>query len=63
MDYIEQIRIDKGISVTKLCNDIGVQRTTYYKWLDGSRKPKIDKIINMCKVINIDFAKNVEKFL
>ena len=31
MDYIEQVRIDKGISVTKLCNDIGVQRTTYNK--------------------------------
>ena len=63
MDYIEQIRKEKGMSVTELCEKIGVQRTTYYKWLSGKRKPKMDKIVNMCKVLNIDFASNVEKFL
>ena len=63
MDYIEQIRKEKGISVTELCEKIGVQRTTYYKWISKDRKPKMDKIVNMCKVLNIDFASNVEKFL
>lgn len=63
MDYIEQIRKEKGMSVTELCEKIGVQRTTYYKWISKDRKPKIDKIVNMCKVLNIDFASNVEKFL
>ena len=63
MDYIEQVRKEKGISVTELCEKIGVQRTTYYKWLSGERKPKMDKIVNMCKILNIDFASNVEKFL
>lgn len=63
MDYIEQIRKEKGMSVTELCEKIGVQRTTYYKWISKDRKPKMDKIVNMCKVLNIDFARNVEKFL
>ncbi len=63
MDYIEQIRKEKGKSVTELCEKIGVQRTTYYKWINKERKPKMDKIVNMCKVLNIDFASNVEKFL
>lgn len=63
MDYIEQIRKEKGMSVAELCEKIGVQRTTYYKWISKDRKPKIDKIVNMCKVLNIDFASNVEKFL
>ena len=63
MDYIEQIRRENGLSVPELCEKIGVQRTTYYKWLSGERKTKIDKIVNMCKVLNIDFASNVEKFL
>lgn len=63
MDYIEQVRKEKNISVTELCNIIGVQRTTYYKWLNKERKPKIDKILGMCKVLNIDFAQYVEKFL
>ena len=63
MDYIEQIRKEKGMSVTELCEKIGVQRTTYYKWISKDRKPKIDKIVNMCKVLNIDFASNVDKFL
>ena len=63
MDYIEQIRREKGVSVQELCEKIGVQRTTYYKWINKERKPKIDKIVNMCKVLNIDFASNVEKFL
>ena len=63
MDYIEQIRKEKVMSVTELCEKIGVQRTTYYKWISKDRKPKIDKIVNMCKVLNIDFASNVEKFL
>ena len=63
MDYIEQVRKEEGISVTELCEKIGVQRTTYYKWINKERKPKIDKIVNMCKVLNIDFASNVEKFL
>ena len=51
------------MSVTELCEKIGVQRTTYYKWISKDRKPKMDKIVNMCKVLNIDFASNVEKFL
>ena len=63
MDYIEQIRREKGVSVQELCEKIGVQRTSYYKWINKERKPKIDKIVNMCKVLNIDFASNVEKFL
>ena len=63
MDYIEQIRREKGVSVPELCEKIGVQRTTYYKWINKERKQKIDKIVNMCKVLNIDFASNVEKFL
>ena len=63
MDYIEQVRKEKGVSVTELCEKIGVQRTTYYKWISKDRKPKMDKIVNMCKVLNIDFASNVEKFL
>ena len=63
MDYIEQIRKEKGMSVTELCEKIGVQRTTYYKWISKDRKPKIDKIVNMCKDLNIDFASNIEKFL
>ena len=63
MDYIEQVRKEKGISVTELCEKIGAQRTTYYKWISKDRKPKMDKIVNMCKVLNIDFASNVEKFL
>lgn len=63
MDYIEQIRKEKGMSVAELCEKIGVQRTTYYKWISKDRKPKMDKIVNMCKVLNIDFASNVEKFL
>ena len=54
MDYIEQIRKEKGMSVTELCEKIGVQRTTYYKWISKERKPKMDKIVNMCKVLNID---------
>lgn len=63
MDYIEQVRKEKGMSVTELCEKIGVQRTTYYKWISKDRKPKMDKIVDMCKVLNIDFASNVEKFL
>ena len=63
MDYIEQVRKEKGMSVTELCEKIGVQRTTYYKWISKERKQKMDKIVNMCKVLNIDFASNVEKFL
>ena len=63
MDYIEQIRKEKGMSVAELCEKIGVQRTTYYKWISKERKPKLQRIADMCKVLNIDFASNVEKFL
>ena len=63
MDYIEQIRRENGVSVPELCEKIGVHRTTYYKWINKEWIPKIDKIVNMCKVLNIDFASNVEKFL
>ena len=63
MDYIEKVRLEKWMTVTELCNGIGIQRTTYYKWVKGERKPKIDKIVKMCEVLGIDFANNVEKFL
>ena len=63
MEFIEEIRKQKEISVTELCEKAGISRRTYYRWLNKERNPKFSTIRKVCEVLNIDFAENVDKFL
>ena len=63
MEFIDEIRRQKGISVTELCKKAGVSRRVYYKWLNKETTPKIANIVKVCEVLGVDFAENVDKFL
>lgn len=63
MDYIEEVRKEKGITVTQLILDANVSRDSYYKWLRGERKPKIEHLKSLCNALDIDFKENVEKII
>lgn len=63
MDYIEEVRKLKGVTVTKLSQEAGVHRDTYYKWIRKERKPKFESVAKMCKVLDIPIEIFVEKFL
>lgn len=63
MVYIDKVRIEKGIKITELCKKVGISRDTYYKWLNGDRKPKLQTIIKVCEILEIDFKNIVENFI
>ena len=63
MEFIEEIRKQREITVTDLCKKAGVSRRVYYKWLNKETTPKIANIAKVCEVLGIDFAENVDKFL
>ena len=63
MEFIEEIRRQREITVTDLCKKAGISRRVYYKWLNKETTPKIANIVKVCEVLGIDFAENVDKFL
>lgn len=64
MDYIEKIRKEKDITVTRLTEEVGISRDTYYKWLSKKRNINFEKACKLCEVLGIsleEFAKNFLK--
>ena len=49
LERLEQIRKDKGIPVTELANKLNINRSTWYRWINGEMKPSFDKVIEQKK--------------
>ena len=54
IERIKQAVEDKGISITKLTEEIGVNRKTWYKWMNGKTQPTYKNAVKLCKALNID---------
>ena len=61
MEFIEENRKLKGITVTELTKRIGVSRRIYYNWVNGEKKPKLENVYKMCEVLGIEF--NIKDFI
>ena len=59
LERLEQIRKDKGIPVTELANKLNINRSTWYRWINGEMKPSFDKFIELCKILSIDISEIV----
>jgi transcriptional regulator with XRE-family HTH domain len=55
-ESIEDIRKQKGISVTELCNRVGMSRTTYYRMRDGIIYFNTEKLFLTLDVLETDIS-------
>ena len=62
-DRLEQIRDEKHISVTVLCDEVKMSRTTYYRMINGKvyfNTYRFLKILDVLEISAIDFFKDIE---
>ena len=52
-EKLEQIRLDAGISQSKLCADLNISRTNFSRWKHGTT-PSIYKLIELAEYLNCD---------
>lgn len=55
MNYLkmEEVRKQKGITVTKLCKDAGIAVSTYNRYLNNKRKANVEILVRLCEVLGI----------
>lgn len=51
-DKLAKLRKNNNLSQEQLADKLGVSRQAVSKWESGSSYPDMDKIINMCKILN-----------
>ncbi|MGL5329151.1 MAG: helix-turn-helix domain-containing protein [Peptostreptococcaceae bacterium] len=62
MDYIEKIRSERKKTIKELCNFVGVDKSTYSRWVRGERNPNLKNVYSLCKFLDLDFKETVEKY-
>ncbi|MGL5381077.1 MAG: helix-turn-helix domain-containing protein [Clostridium sp.] len=50
---MEEVRKEKGITVTKLCKDSNIAVSTYNRYLNGKRKANVEILVRLCEVLGI----------
>lgn len=50
---LEEARIEKGLSVMKLCRDANVSRSAYNRYLRGEREANVELLLRLCNVLGI----------
>ena len=51
-DKLSKIRKDNNLSQEQLADKMNVSRQAVSKWESGVSYPDMDKILNMCKILN-----------
>lgn len=65
-NYIKERRIAKRLTQEELATKIKVNRTTYANWEQATRKIDVDKVIELCEILDIDIVeltKEMKKYL
>lgn len=60
LEYLTTSRESKGYNKTKISKELDVVRSTITLWEKGDRKPSIDNIVKLCKLLNMDANKLLE---
>lgn len=63
MQLIDKKREVMGISVTDLISKADISRDMYYKCLRGERKPSLEILNKICKIVGIDIKEIVQEFI
>lgn len=56
-ERFKEYRIKRRLSIPELSEKSGVDRTGIWRYEVGSRKPKLESIMKMAKVLKIDWKK------
>jgi transcriptional regulator with XRE-family HTH domain len=54
LKLIRELRRAKRLHQKDIAKSIGIATTTYSGWESGARKPDVDKIPMLCKVLGIE---------
>ena len=54
IERIQQAVREKDISITELTKELGINRRTWYRWINGDMQPTYKNVVKLCKVLNID---------
>jgi len=45
---------EKGISISKLCEETNIKRTSIYNYMQDVNRPKLDSLKKLCDVLGAD---------
>lgn len=55
-DVIEQKRKDKNLTITNLCSQAGIDRSTYYRMKDDARNIRFSTVTKLVSVLKLSAA-------
>ena len=55
-EKLQELRRQKGLTQGELAEAIYVSRTAVSKWESGSAYPEMDKVLQICKIFNLNIA-------
>lgn len=53
-NLMDDLQIIKKMSVTSICQKLGVSRQTYYNWIEGSHIPTFKNVIRLAECFSDD---------
>lgn len=53
-NILEEARKEQGVSVSSLSKNLGVNRASWYRWINGEVKPTFEKVVKACSILNVD---------
>lgn len=62
MELIEEKRIKQRLTIEELCNEIGVDQSTYYKWKVDPNRMKLATVRKIADFLNFTIAEKKQIF-
>ena len=53
-DLMDELQLIKKMSVTSICQRMGISRQTYYHWIEGSHIPTFKNVIRLAECFSED---------
>jgi len=53
-NLMDDLQLIKKMSVTSICQQLGVSRQTYYNWIEGSHIPTFKNVIGLAECFSDD---------
>lgn len=61
MQRVEAERCIRKIPVTRLCNEVDIMRSSYYRWIDGSADITLHNVFKLSQRLNVPINEYIEK--
>ena len=52
-ERIQQLRIERGLTVRQITDALGIIPQTYYKWVWGRSVPSVDSLIGLADILGV----------